>query len=136
MRTLATINLVLLIAGCGRGTPEVIPVTGKVYYRGKPLTHGTIIFTPDYRRGNRGPSAQAAIQKDGSFRLSVNEQDGACPGWHLVTILALESTEPRRAGQFRVPRSLLPEKYAHPDLSGLACEVKVGKPNNFTFHLE
>ncbi|MGE3808741.1 MAG: hypothetical protein AB7K24_29090 [Gemmataceae bacterium] len=111
-------------------------MAGKVLYRGSPLRHGTIVFSPDSDRGNHGPLAQAEIQPDGSYILHSEHQDGACVGWHRVTIVAVETGAANPRLRYQVPRSLLPEKYSDPALSGLACEIKPGKDNTINFNLE
>ena len=134
-----TALLFLGMAGCGGSADpaSLARVDGQVIYQGQPLTCGTIVFVPDPMRGNHGPLASATIQRDGSFVLSTGDASGAVPGWHRVTIVALEekpAVEPGRS--FAVPRSLLPDKYSDPDLSGLSWEVKPGQENHVQFSLD
>jgi hypothetical protein len=112
---------------------SLTPVHGTVSYQGVPLHAGTIIFTPDPERGTTGPVALAAIQPDGSYLLQTGDQPGAAPGWYRVTIVALETAS---EGGLVVPRSLLPEKYRDPDLSGLVGGVQAGQDNRLDFPLE
>lgn len=51
-----------LLAGCG---PSVGRVSGKVTADGKPVTGGTIIFSPG--EGNRGAAATVNIKEDGTY---------------------------------------------------------------------
>lgn len=126
----------LLLGGCER-PPQFAPVSGKVYYRGVPLRSGTIVLTPDPQRGTRGPLAWAAIQSDGSYTPRSDDQPGAVVGWHRVTVLAVEAERSTAAGGVLVPpRSLVPEKYRDPHLSGLRCEVQAGRDNRIDFQLE
>src|SRR5262245_37798980 len=126
-----------LLAGCERGPEPLVPVTGKVFYRGTPLPTGTVVFTPDAQRGGSGQVASAEIQKDGSFRLRTGDADGAAAGWHRITVLAVEPPPGELPkDRFLIPRSLVPEKYRDPELSGLAREVKPGKENQIDLHLE
>ena len=100
------------IAGCGGGGPPVqtVPVKGKITYRGKPLTKGTIHFEPDY-----GRPAQGEIAFDGSFTLTTYASgDGAVPGAHRVSVSGLT-------------RATLPVKFASPNTSGLEIEVSPDK---------
>jgi hypothetical protein len=120
--------------GCEPGDSPMAPVCGKVLYRGMPVRTGSIVFTPDALRGGSGPLASADLQPDGSFTLHTGERVGAVPGWHRVTILAVESGP--AAGRGQRPRLLVPERYSDPDLSGLACEVKPGQENTVTFNLD
>src|SRR4051794_18550874 len=75
----ATLALFLLAAcaGCGAkgaGTlPNLIPVKGKVTFKGQPLTKGTVHFEPD----DYGGPAAGQLQADGSFVLTTaKEGDG------------------------------------------------------------
>jgi hypothetical protein len=136
LRPTAAGLLTLFLFGCG-GDGPLSPVHGKVFFQGKPLPRGTIVFTPDPARGGAGPQASGDIQPDGTFILHTASVEGAVPGWHRVTILALEppSTDPG-APKFIIPRSLIPEKYRDPAQSGLAFEVLPGKTNGMHFNLE
>src|SRR5207248_2660078 len=60
--------LLVVLAGCGRpaGT-SLAGVKGRVFYRGRPLPGGTIVFTPDPERGGHGPQACAEIGPDGCY---------------------------------------------------------------------
>jgi hypothetical protein len=130
-------GLLLLTGGCGSGSKTLTPVHGKVTYRGAPVEAGTIVFTPDTLRGTRGTLAFGAIEPDGSYSLRTEDGSGAAPGWHRVTIVAVQAPSQVPPGQrFARPVSLLPHKYRDPDLSGLACEVKAGQVNALDFHLE
>lgn len=126
--------LFLMLLGCG-SDHSLTPVHGKVFYQNRPLPCGTIVFTPDPAHGCTGPQASADIQPDGSFNLHTADVEGAVPGWHRVTILALEPA-PKDTPRFTIPRSLLPEKYRDPVQSGLAAEVLPGKANGLNFNLE
>jgi hypothetical protein len=113
----------LLAAGCSRG-PTLAPVSGRVFYRGKPLSGGTIVFTPAPERGNSGPLATSAIGPDGRYTLSTDGKKGAVPGWHRITIAS-------------APKSTaLPRDYRDPELSGLVREVKPGDPDPIDLHLD
>jgi hypothetical protein len=123
--------------GCESGMEALAPVRGKVTYQGRALSTGVIVFTPDPERGSSGPVARAEIQPDGSYALSTRDLPGAASGWHRVTLVALElpSGEVPR-GPFTMPRSLLPERYRDPQLSGLVRKVKAGEENRIDFDLE
>jgi hypothetical protein len=130
LRTLAAAAL-LSAAGCGSDSAALTPVCGKVYYQGMPLSRGTVVFIPDENRGNRGPLARAEIQPDGTYALRTDDADGAVPGWHKVTIVAVDD------GPFATgPRSLLPKKYSDPGLSDLSYLVEPGKENGIDLRLQ
>jgi hypothetical protein len=91
MRRMALVSFrlatVLLIACAGCGAPadvnsHLIPVKGKVTYKGKALTNGSVSFEPD-----AGRQAHAEIQPDGTFELSTFKAgDGAVAGTHRVSM--------------------------------------------------
>jgi hypothetical protein len=128
--------LLVLSAGCGkRGAQALAPVAGRVNYRGRPLSSGTIVFIPDAVRGTSGDLASAAIQRDGTYHLKTGTGNGAAPGWHRVTVVAVQGA-PSAGQRLVLPFSLLPAKYQDPQLSGLSCEVLPGKENTINFNLE
>lgn len=130
-------GLLLTAAGCEQGAGSVTPVQGRVTYRGTPLRTGLIVFTPDAVRGGHGPLARAAIQEDGTYRLWTGDRAGAVPGWHRVTVVAVEASSAfSGGGRLVAPRSLLPDKYRAPESSELACEVHAGRDNRIDFNLE
>ena len=55
--------LLLPLAGCGQDGGKLAPVRGRVFYRGKPLPGGTIVFTPDpsaYKQLAANPLGEAS----------------------------------------------------------------------------
>jgi hypothetical protein len=120
--------LVGLLAGCG-GDGKMPRVEGRVYYRGTPLTGGTIVFSPDPERGGHGPLASAVIGADGRYTLHTGGEPGAVAGWHRVTVAP--------AGvEGRPPEPPLPRHYADPERSGHCYEVKPGQLNVIEINLE
>jgi hypothetical protein len=118
--------LAALLAGCSRPPAELAPVQGQVFYRGRPLPGGTIVFTPDPERGGHGPQAVAEITSDGRYVLSTGGKKGAVPGWHLITI----------ASPGDAPSVRLPGHYRDPDRSGQRAEVKADRANQCDLHLD
>ncbi len=71
-----------LFAGCGDGQFPVRPAKGKILCSGKPVTSGSVTFTPI---GASGKPARATVGADGSFVLSTfGKFDGAIVGKHQV----------------------------------------------------
>jgi len=127
----------LLAAGCGQDAPAPAAVRGRVFYKGAPLTRGSIVFAPDADKGGTGPLARGDIRADGTYTLAADGRPGAVPGWHRVTIVSVEAPAAKPLGtEFADVHSLLPRKYAAPDLSGLEALVKPGEDNVIDFHLE
>ena len=126
----------LLFVGCGRG--PLVPVQGKVSYKGYTLQSGVIVFSPDTTRGMRGQIAVGKIRDDGTFSLYTGDNPGVSAGWYRVTVasLAPPGYAAPSAGRFDFPQSIVPEKYHDPDMSMIACEVKGNRQNTIDVSLE
>jgi hypothetical protein len=120
----------VLLTGCEGGSEALMPVRGKVSYRGKPLQTGFIVFSADSEKGTEGPVGFSKIDSDGGYAIKTGELEGIAPGWYRVTVTAAGEND---SG---IPLDLLPEKYHDPDLSGLECQVKRGHDNVADFDLE
>ena len=109
-RLLAVVLIVVGVVGCGPQRPPMAKVTGKVTYRGKPLTFGSLQFQPAAGQPGRG-----YIQPDGTFELSTyGDRDGAQIGKHTVRITCLTSQDPNAkpsTGEASAGTSLIPAKY-------------------------
>jgi hypothetical protein len=128
-----TIKLALLAglllscaSGCGaRGAgtlPELIPVKGKVTFKGQPLDMGIVHFEPD----DYGRPATGKLQPDGTFVLStLKEGDGVVAGHHRVSITGTNAKSKSLA---------LPKKYANGMTSKLEADVSTDK-SEFTFDI-
>lgn len=131
----------LVLVGCSSGpddTPPLAPVTGKVTLDGKPLTSGSVQFTPNKDRGTTGRMALGNINEDGTFELmTITPGDGAQVGHHLVAIESYENTafDPNKPVN-QSPKSLIPKRYTNPQTSQLTAEVKADGDNSFTFELK
>jgi hypothetical protein len=124
-------GLMLLAAGCGSGQAptDLVPVSGKVSFQGRPLAGGTIVFAPDPQRGGRGPLAVGTIAADGRYVLRSEGRPGAIPGWHRITVCGAAP-----AGDAAEPA--LPGRYTDPEHSGLSRQVLAGKANAFDLPLD
>jgi hypothetical protein len=127
------VALLLTVVGCGPvDVPRAltVPVTGKVLYRGKPLTGGNIHFLPE-----SGQPATGEIRADGTYRLSTFKKgDGAVPGHHRVAVVSGNAGPTVMPGSpgYKKPRALVPGKYGAPETSGLEADVgKKGAEVNF-----
>jgi hypothetical protein len=106
--------------GPGAGTPApLLPVKGKVTYKGQPLTNGVVRFEPD----GYGRMATGKLGSDGTFVLStLKDADGVVAGHHRVFI-----TDVAKDRAFK--------KYTGQSNDGLTADVS---PENteFTFDLK
>jgi hypothetical protein len=122
-----------VLAGCDRG-PTLVPVTGKVLYKGKPLEFGSVMFQP-----SSGQPAVGEIHADGTFTLSTfGPNDGAVVGSHKVRIACYESQNPsavKGPGEQSLGKLLIPMKYTLFDQSGLTAEVREDRTEPFVFEL-
>jgi hypothetical protein len=116
-------------------------VQGKITYKGLPLPSGFITF----HMPSKEPF-QDNIFPDGSYQAV-----GLPPGQYKVTVETKEikgmppgaKMDPKSKGppkglpQFKPPKFVaIPKKYADPNTSGLAVEVKVGKQTPFDIDLK
>jgi hypothetical protein len=119
--------LLLTLAGCSGSLPDVAPVRGVVTIDGKPLPtfkNAAVIFTP-----KQGRTAKSVISPaNGSFELTTYETgDGARIGTHAVAVSAtVEDRTVQTEKAYPGVRSVIPEKFADRDRSGLVFEVKPG----------
>jgi hypothetical protein len=117
---------VVLFWGCGSQSDAqsgLIPVKGKVTYKGHPVTQGEIRFEPD----GFGRMAKGRLQPDGTFALTtLKEGDGVVAGEHQVSIDGFEKSLAR-------DRAL--KKYGARNTSGLTAVVSPEK-TEFTFDLK
>jgi hypothetical protein len=71
----------LLLAGCGGS--NVVPVSGTLTYKGKPVTNAIVHFVPESGRPSMGET-----DRDGRFTLTYDPQTkGAQIGKHRVFVM-------------------------------------------------
>jgi hypothetical protein len=123
-----------VLAGCSPGDPlGLAPLSGAVTYRGKPLDHGTVVFTP--QSGTPGPQAVGELDATGRFRMRTAGRDGAAVGKHIVTVHCRRVVTAEEARRLVIGELLIPTKYANEVDSPLRFEVKPGS-NEYTITLE
>ncbi len=117
-------GLVLALTACRRGGDNpVYPVTGKVFYKGKPAEGALVTLVPLGDNNAKRPKPGAQVKRDGTFRLSTYASyDGAPPGRFAVTII-YRSPEKKVDDENRGP-DLLEGRYADPKTTPLAVEIK------------
>ena len=127
--SLSLVVLTLAIAvGCGDGRFPTAPVSGVVTLDGKPVSSGTVIFTP-----KQGWPAKGTLDSEGRFTLTTyREGDGAILGLNQIIVFAVTEDDPNE--HFERPpskpaRSLIPERYGSQATSGLSHDVKAGETN-------
>jgi hypothetical protein len=102
---------------------NLVPVKGKVTYKGQPLTKGVIRFEPD----DYGRPASGQLQSDGTYVLStLKEGDGVVAGHHQVSISGTGS---------HPAKEVVPKKYTQRSTSRLAADVSAEHTEfNFDLH--
>lgn len=131
------VGLAVLFAGCASdGRPKVVPVSGKVTQKGKPMTQGEVMFTPT--GGVPGAAVTVAtgqIESDGSYRLTTfNTGDGAVPGKYKVTVVSRSAGDEmmkmnKKADgtiAYKLPPSAVASKYSSLDTTPLTYTVTDG----------
>jgi len=118
-KSIWAILLLTMLAGCGTGGPEIVPVTGRVTLDGKPLEEATVVFQP--AEGNRPSTSQT--DADGRYQLMYKRGvEGARVGKNKVSITVSHEIV-RNPPKFKI----------EPDLTR---EVESGKDNSFDFELQ
>lgn len=127
------------LPGCG---PRLTEVSGQVTYRGQPLAGATVSFVP-----RQGQIATGVTDANGQFTLQTGARPGAAAGEYKVAVTKYSQADPRRparpadvkkskmyqGGKLPAPpQSELPQKYGHPQQSGLEAVV-TGNPSQAAF---
>jgi hypothetical protein len=111
--------------GCGSSEgarAALLPVKGKVTYKGMPLTQGIVKFEPE----GYGRRASGKLQSDGSFVLGTfKDDDGAVKGSHQVFITDVDN---------KLAKDRAFQKYMFRSPNGLSAEV-TPESLEFTFDL-
>lgn len=135
--TLAAVSLTVLayttLAGCTKGGLKLLPVSGTVTLDGQPVPDAAVLFIPV----QGGPPASATTDAQGRFQLATNNQPGAVPGEHRVTITkqtmhGVTADGRPGPGGIRIEWHV-PEQYSRAETSGLTATVG---PNNQEFHFQ
>jgi hypothetical protein len=134
--SLAAVLLALspaLLTGCGRPGKTGV-VSGKVTYKGRPVTGGMIKFIP---AGN-GPPALGPLNSDGTFsfggvpfgpmQIGIDTESvrNAARADYTRTGKAPPGTQLRESAGGHAVYVPLPKKYADPKTSGLTWDVQRG----------
>jgi hypothetical protein len=129
----APLVLLVVLSGCGSGTATV---NGKVTYRGRPVTSGSVIVV-----NADGTAESGVIQPDGTYSV-----EGVKRGWvkvgvfspdpaHARSILMADENRAKMASRKttkKAPRTSkiqaggwfpLPHNLGDPESSGLGCDV-------------
>ena len=122
--------MAIAAAGCGRS--DMVAVSGRVTWNGRPVPDAVVRFAHEAR-----PMAWAGTDAEGRYRLTTRRPlDGAYIGRHRVTVAplisgALSDAEAAALGA----RKDIPKMFQDVNTSPLAVEVTAAGPNVFDFDL-
>lgn len=105
------------VAGCGSGSQyEHAKVHGKVTYKGKPVTLGSVLFVPvePPKDGVMQP-ASGSIQPDGSYELKSEADAGAIIGEHKVVVVSIDGSEEAKPTKAEASKAAKAAKVADPN---------------------
>jgi hypothetical protein len=117
---LVCLGLIVSQFGCGGSGSTLYPVEGTVKVDGKPLSHGSVAFHPDAKKGNESKKILGGDVKDGAYKIYTDGQPGAPPGWYKVTVVStseVDSSKPEKA------KSYVHKAFSDPKTTTLSVEV-------------
>lgn len=122
---LLVVGLSIVVPGCGKKGPVLVPVTGLVTLDGEPLPSAVVAFEQ-----SDGLNMATGVTNDqGRYELETHKVGkGARPGMHRVQICCSQSEAPGKTVY------LAPKHYCTFDTSGLTAEVGE-KRTTLTFDL-
>jgi hypothetical protein len=128
--------LILGIASCGRSDhPPVYPVSGQVFFKGKPAEGAQVTLIPLDEGDSKGPRPGAQVKKNGSFRLSTYASYDGAPAGRYAVIILYRSPE-RIIDEENAGPDLLRGRYSDPRTTPLRVEIKEESNDLGPFHLE
>ena len=130
LRLILLFVLGLSSVGCNQSNLAV--VKGKVTYKDKPVTSGTITFFAQDK-----PAAYGDLQPDGTYTLMTDKPgDGATPGKYQVVVVAMkDQANALPEERSPLPAPTVPFKYTNMATTDLTAEVEKGKENIIDFNL-
>jgi hypothetical protein len=128
--------LILTVAACNGDDPgRPQPVRGKVFFRDRPAEGARVTFVPQGGNDPRAARPTAAVERDGTFRLSTRSSyDGAPAGRYAVTVVYRSPT--KKVDDENAGPDLLDGKYRDPKTTPLRADVKAGENELEPFRLK
>jgi len=115
---------VSMLAGCRSDVPEMVPVKGKVTFKGGAWPkRGVVNFTP-FKPAEGFPRRPGSghFDKDGAFVATTGEFEGLIPGEYRISISCWE----KEPSDDSPGVSYLPKKFVNPSQSGLTLKIEPG----------
>ncbi|MHB1423342.1 MAG: hypothetical protein ACYC3I_09145 [Gemmataceae bacterium] len=132
------LSCLVLLSGCGRQLPRLVPVQGTVRINGQPLPKASVTFVPQLDKFGAESNSTAVTDENGRFTLTCafKGQPGAVVGNHVILI-----TEPPLPEELRNSRDVremashrqklgnrpIPPVYGSVSRSPLKVEIKEGQ---------
>lgn len=121
--------VVLLIgAGCQKGSASLVPVEGTLLLKGQPLGKISVTFMPDALgpSATNGPTSMAVTDDNGRFKLMVGTKEGAVAGTHLVVLEDTTRRPPEQGSNEPPPAGRVHWNYQQMSTTPLVVEVPAG----------
>lgn len=120
IRVLLTLLIIAVVAGGGylvwelqSAPPELVAFTGRVLYKGQPVTTGGVLTE---RIDDTLMGAVGVLNENGEFTLMTNGEPGAYVGEHKLAVSAMSGGSP--------PVPIVPGHYTQPGTTPLRLVVK------------
>ena len=124
----------LLLPGCSKAPPPIVPVEGVVLVNNEPLANVQVQFTPMAANLGYESIATGTTDDQGRFQLTCKGQPGACAVRSRVTITEAPMPENVRGNQAEegkfhkgLKNRPIPEKYANVAQTPLTIAVTAGQ---------
>jgi hypothetical protein len=131
--------ILLVCVGCGESDgPLLAEAGGVVTFNGKPVPAATVVFIP-----TAGSPAMGLTDDQGRFEFNTQGKPGAIVGNGTISITAVQQSreltdeEMEKIGGAKfdalvasIRKSVIPEKYNHPNTSGLAITIAEDSEKN------
>jgi hypothetical protein len=108
------------LLGCEKSGPKMVPVEGKVTYKGKPVPRGSVSFFANNKKGNQSMEVPIGTIEDGTYHVITRITEGMTPGWYNVAVNAAKQIDPKNP---YFTEWLVPEKYSNPKTSKLELQI-------------
>lgn len=118
----------LILTGCGRSGPELVPVDGTITFGGGPWPKaGVLIFAVDSPAiGMPSRPAMGLFDTDGRLAVTTfTKGDGLIPGKYKMGVECWEVRPDMMSPT--PPKSYVPQRYGSPQTSGLTVVVEPGQ---------
>lgn len=122
--------LAVVSAGCGPDGKATVEVTGKVTFKGAPVTEGQVTFLAE-----DGYSATAELDSSGKFTIETLQVGKYTVSVNPPALTEAPSEDPSKMGKPKQYKNI-PQGYRNETTSDLTAEVTADGENNFTFDMK